>query len=266
MSLSNYAESALLQHLLGQATYTPATTLYVALATADPTEAATGAAMNEVANSGNYARTAVTFPAAASGSIANSAQVNFPQASAAWGTVTHYAIVDNATYGSGNVLAYGALSASQTVNANNTPYIVAGDITVDRGGALSNYLANALLDFAFRNQAFSAPANFYVGLSTVTLDQTDTGTSATEPSGNGYARTSITAWDAESGGASANTNQTDIGPATGSWGTPLSAFVADASTLGNILFWADVPVGDQQAVGNGDTWRYAAGAITVSLA
>ena len=267
MSITNYAESALIQHLTGEAAYTPAATLYVALCTADPTDAATGASCNETANAGGYARQAITFAAASGGSIAQSGQIDFPQASADYASpITHYCIVDSATYGAGNALAYGAFSASKTINTNNTPYIADGEITIDRGGSVSNYLANKLLGLMFRNTAYTAPS-IYVGLATVAVTAGDDGSTITEPSGNGYARTQISSWAAESGGATSNSAQTDIGPATGSWSTPVSDFLIDSSSgAGNILFFNDIAVGDQQAVGNGDTWRYAAGDYAVSLA
>jgi len=51
-SLSNFGENALLNHLTRNSAYTPVATLYLALATANPNETATGASMNEVPNSG----------------------------------------------------------------------------------------------------------------------------------------------------------------------------------------------------------------------
>lgn len=44
-SLSNYLELELLDHVLNNAAYSPAATLYLALCTADPTDAGTGASM-----------------------------------------------------------------------------------------------------------------------------------------------------------------------------------------------------------------------------
>ena len=100
-SLTDYAETALLKHIGLEAAYTPAATLYLALCTADPTDAATGASMNEVANSGSYARTAIAFSAAASRRSTQSGAVTFPAATGSWGTVSNWAIVDSATYGAG---------------------------------------------------------------------------------------------------------------------------------------------------------------------
>src|SRR3990167_7674776 len=102
-SLTDFSELELLDHVLNVA-YTPPATVYLALATADPTDAATGAAMNEVPNSGSYARVAISFGAAASRRVTQDALVTFAQATGAWGTVTHWVVVDSGTYGAGNAL------------------------------------------------------------------------------------------------------------------------------------------------------------------
>lgn len=103
-SLSNFAENALLNHICNTA-FTPAATLFVALCTADPTDAGTGASMGEVTNSNAYARASVVFGAAATRRVVQSGAVSFPQATGPWGNVTHWAIVDSATYGAGNMLS-----------------------------------------------------------------------------------------------------------------------------------------------------------------
>lgn len=129
-AFSNYLENIVLDHIFRNQAYTPPTTVYVALCTADPGEAATGASMNEVSNSGGYQRVAVTFGAASGGQISNSSAVTFPQASASWGTVTHVAIVDSNTYGSGNVLAYGPLTTSRTIQSGDTAQFATGVLTL----------------------------------------------------------------------------------------------------------------------------------------
>ena len=129
-SLTTYGANKLLDHLFNTA-YTPASTLYLALCTADPTDAATGASMNEAANSGAYARTAITFGAAASRRSRRSAPVTFPTATGSWGTVTHWAIVDSATHGAGNALAHGAFAVSKSVVTGNTPSVASGEVWVE---------------------------------------------------------------------------------------------------------------------------------------
>lgn len=268
-SLSNYGENKLIDHITTNAAYTPVATLYLALATSDPGEAATGASMNEVANSGSYARTAISFGAAASRRVTQSGAVTFPAATGSWGTVTHWAIVDSATHGAGNVLAYGAFAVSKAIVSGNTPSVASGEVYVEitASTSLSNYAANGFLDRMFRNQAFTVSAN-YVALTTVAVTDSMTGSTITEPSGNNYARKQINnsggsspKWEATSGGATQNADTVTMNTASGSWGTIVNMAICDASTTGNLLAYGDVT---DQAVGSGDTASFAAGALDIS--
>jgi hypothetical protein len=127
---TDYLETRLLDHALGTTTFTKPTTVYVALFTADPTD--TGAFTNEVsATSTAYARQVVTFAAAASGSAASNQTVTFPTcAGTNWGTITHLAITDNATRGSGNVLFYGPVTTSKVIEVGDTFQITSGNLTI----------------------------------------------------------------------------------------------------------------------------------------
>ena len=132
MSFSNYLELKILDHIMGVGSYSAPTT-YIALCTADPTDAGTGASMNEVANSGAYARKATSGlfdTAAASGSISNDAAIEFTEATGSWGTVTHVAIVDSGTHGAGNLLASGALDASKAISSGDTMRFAIGELTI----------------------------------------------------------------------------------------------------------------------------------------
>ena len=268
-SLTDHAENKLIDHVLNAA-YTPAAAVYLALCTADPTDAATGASMNEVANSGSYARTAIAFGAASSRRVTQNAQVTFPAATGSWGTVTHWAIVDTNTYGAGNVLATGAFSPTKSIVNGNTPSVPTSTIYVEfSAGAISTYLAGKLLDLMFRNVAYSKPAT-YIALTTATIADTDTGSTITEPSGNAYARKQVNinggaspAWGLASGGSATNGNAIDFTAASGSWGTIVAAAVVDALTTGNLLFY-DNAVTDQ-AVDTNDTVSFNASAFTVSM-
>lgn len=128
-ALSNYLENALINAVLRNSAYSSPATVYVALATSDPGEAATGGSMNEVANSGSYARVAVTFGAPSNGAATNSGAVTFTTATGNWGTVTHFALVDSGTHGAGNVLFYGALAASKTVASGDSISFADGQIS-----------------------------------------------------------------------------------------------------------------------------------------
>ena len=246
-SLSNYAENALLNHITTNSAYTSVATVYLALCTADPTDAGTGASMNEVANSGSYARTAITFGAAASRRVTQSGAVAFTASTGSWGTVTHWAVVDSATYGAGNVLAYGAFATSRVIASGNTPTVTDATVYVEitASTGLSNYCANGFLDRMFRNQAFTVSANYFA-LCTAAPSDSSTGSTITEPSGNNYARRVVN----NSGGASPNWGTVSGGSVTsaaatfatpsGSWGTITHAALLDASTTGNLLAYVDV--------------------------
>jgi len=259
----------LLDHTLNADTYTPASTIYLCLCTADPTDAATGASMNECANSNAYQRTAITFGAASSRQVTQNAQVVFPRATGSWGTVSHWAIADTQTYGSGDVLAFGAFTSSESITTNIRPSVASGEIYVNFTGEISNYLGNAWLDFVFRNQAFSSPST-YVGLTTATISNSDTGSSVTEVSGGSYARKQVNAnggssptWDQASSAVVDNTHAIEFVAATASWGTVTSFFVVDASSAGNLLFY-DNGVSDT-AVASGETYTFQAGALDIEI-
>ncbi len=255
-SLTDYAENAALKHLVLEAAYTPVATLYLALCTADPTDAATGASMSEVANSGAYARTAITFGAAASRRVTQSGAVVFPTATGSWGTVTHWAVVDTNTYGSGNVLAAGAFASSFAVVSGNTRTVPTANVYVEftASTGLTNYFANGFLDRMFRNQVFTVSAN-HASLHTTTSSD---GTPGTEVSGGSYARKQVNAtggaspaWNAVSGGHVDNTQAINFTAPSGSWGTVVGAGMYDAATVGNQL-WYDNSIPDQ-AVGTETT-------------
>lgn len=132
-NFADYLETAICNHFFkagGSAAVAQPTNLYLALFTADPTEAATGG--TEVSG-GAYTRMAITFGApAANGTatrISNSAQIDFPTATAAWGTIAYYAIFDAST--AGNKFIEGPLAASKVINSGDIFRVPAGNLTLD---------------------------------------------------------------------------------------------------------------------------------------
>ncbi|HKX84567.1 MAG TPA: hypothetical protein VJL58_10145 [Pyrinomonadaceae bacterium] len=121
---SDYLENKILDHVLRNTAYTSPSAVYMALFTAAPSDAGGG---TEVSGN-NYARTAITFGAAASGAITNSADVDFPTPSGSWGACTHFGIFDAST--NGNLLYWGALAQTETPLSGNTVTFPAGDIDV----------------------------------------------------------------------------------------------------------------------------------------
>lgn len=132
---SNYLENALLDHVLGGSTFSQPSTLYLALFTNTSGNAASnlesGTLTDEVTTSSSaYARESITFGSASGGSASNSATVTFTAATANWGTITHVAVMDGSTAGSGNVLFYGAVTTSKTIESGDTFQVSSGNLTI----------------------------------------------------------------------------------------------------------------------------------------
>jgi len=122
--MSNFLENSLINAVLRNTSYTSPTTTYLALYTSDPTDADTGTEIS----GGSYARQAITFGAPSNGTSTNSAAVEFPQATADWGVISHVAIRDAVT--SGNLLFHTALDASKTINNGDVFKITTGNLSV----------------------------------------------------------------------------------------------------------------------------------------
>ena len=132
---SNYLENKVLDHVLTATAYTQPGTRYVALFNNTSGNAAAnleaGTLTDETSTSGTaYARKTVTFAAASSGSSATNATVTFDAATASWGTITHVAVMDGGTAGAGNVLFWGAVTTSKTIDTGDTFQISSGNLTV----------------------------------------------------------------------------------------------------------------------------------------
>ena len=125
MSFSNYLETELLDHVFTNTAYTAPSTLYLALFTSNPAEDASG---TEVTTSGTaYARQTVTFTV--SGNTATTdAAVEFPTATANYGTVSHVGIYDASS--AGNLIAYAALTTSKAIETGDVFRVPAGDLDI----------------------------------------------------------------------------------------------------------------------------------------
>lgn len=281
-SLSDYAELELLDHIFNAA-YSPAATVYLCLCTADPTDAGTGASMNEHPDEKGYARKAISFGAAASRKVTQDADVTFDQATDTWTAITHWSICDSGTHGAGNMLAHGAFSSSFQPVSGNTPKVASGQVYVEisatSGGAgFTTYCVHALLGLMFDNVAFSSPAgNTFIAICTATLDDDDedTSTDMTEEDGTGYARTEVNenggaspTWDVAASGVVDNTHEItledDVNVAD-DWDTDVAlAVVAAASGDCKIYCYDNDNVVDQRPRA-GDSVSVAAGSFDITL-
>lgn len=123
MSLSNTFETRTLQWLFTADAVTRPSAWYIGLFTSNPGETGAG---TEVSG-GSYAREAATFTV--SGNLATTASVvEFPTATASWGTITHGAVFDAAS--GGNMIAYGALTTAKAIDTGDILRIPAGDFDV----------------------------------------------------------------------------------------------------------------------------------------
>jgi hypothetical protein len=128
MSFSNTFETHVLNYTFTTTSVTRPTAWYLALFTSNPDEDASG---TEVSTSGTaYARQSATFTVSGN-TASNSAAIEFPTATASYGTVTHVGVFDAST--GGNLIAYSALSTSKAVGTGDVFRVPAGDfdLTLD---------------------------------------------------------------------------------------------------------------------------------------
>ena len=138
-ALSDYLENKLIDHVFRGQAYTAPATIYVALFTSAPNDAAGG---TEVTG-GSYARpglaasltnwagtqaaASTTASSGSGGGTSNNLAINFATPSAGWGTVTHIGLMDAAS--GGNLLVYTALTVGKTINSGDTVSFPAASLT-----------------------------------------------------------------------------------------------------------------------------------------
>jgi cyclopropane fatty-acyl-phospholipid synthase-like methyltransferase len=125
MSFSNYLETKILDHVFGGTAYTAPSTMYLALYTADPSDTGGG---TEVSTSGTaYVRQTITFTTSGN-TTSNTAAVEFPTATANYGTVVAVGVFDAVS--SGNLLAYAGLTSDKTIETGDVFRVPAGDLDI----------------------------------------------------------------------------------------------------------------------------------------
>ena len=130
-SFNNFLENSLLNQVFGGQAYSAPATLYFALS--KTTIAEDGSNTTEPVGNG-YSRVAVTnntvnFPTTSNGTKSNGTVITFPQCTGAnWGVVVDFAIFDAAS--NGNMLAYGTLTNSKTVEVLDILSFGVGNLTI----------------------------------------------------------------------------------------------------------------------------------------
>lgn len=123
MSFSDYLETKVLDHVFANTAYTAPSTLYVALFTAAPSDSGGG---TEVSG-GSYARQTIAFTTSGD-TTSNNAAIEFPTATANYGTVTHVGVYDASS--AGNLMAWAALTSSKTIETGDVFRIPSGDLDI----------------------------------------------------------------------------------------------------------------------------------------
>lgn len=112
-----------------------------------------------------------------------------------------------------------------------------------------NYLSKKIADLIYSQAAFTSVTPIFFGLSTAAFDNSKTGATIAEATYTSYARVSVTNNATNFPAATGTTTATKTGSNTGAIAWPqntgtgqavLSAFTADASTVGNLYHGADI--------------------------
>jgi hypothetical protein len=139
--------------------------------------------------------------------------------------------------------------------------------------AASDYLEVQIRAHIFRTATFTKPTTLRVALATASTTDAQTGATITEvTNANSYARTGPDPLDANWTAASTTDGLTDnaaaitFPTATGSWGTVTDIAIVDSAShgAGNSLVHGALDA--SKAVGNGDVFQFAIGALNVTVA
>jgi hypothetical protein len=129
--IATYFSNKILDYLFGLTAYTPSSNLYLGVSSTAPNAGGTGVT-EPVGN--NYARCTMannktSFTDAAAGALSNEIEFTFNEATGNWGVMTHFVIYNLAT--GGNLLIYGQLTYSRTVEIATTLVLPIGDLLIE---------------------------------------------------------------------------------------------------------------------------------------
>ena len=123
---------------------------------------------------------------------------------------------------------------------------------------MTDFLSNTLANVAFRNTAYTGPANVHVAL----FSTAPTGnTAGTEIVGNGYSRQTV-AYSAPAAGLLTSTGNVVFTCTGNAWPTVLAVGMTDAATAGNIMFYETIPGRNLEPA---DELRIDSGDLTIRI-
>lgn len=126
--------------------------------------------------------------------------------------------------------------------------------------AMSDYLENEILDHILSVGSYTMPSAVYVGLSTGSFGDDNSGT---ELSGSNYSRVAAT-FSAAASGTTSNSAAIEFAAATGSWGSVSHFGVFDAASSGNLLIHG--AFSSAKTIENGDVLKISTGDLDITAA
>jgi hypothetical protein len=126
--------------------------------------------------------------------------------------------------------------------------------------AMSDYLENEILDHILSVGSYTMPAAVYVGLSTGSFNDDNSGTELT---GNNYSRVAAT-FSAAASGTTSNSAAIEFAAATGSWGSVSHFGIFDAASAGNLLIHGAFTTA--KTIASGDILKIPTGDLDITAA
>lgn len=126
--------------------------------------------------------------------------------------------------------------------------------------AMSDYLENEILDHILSVGSYTMPSAVYVGLSTGSFGDDNSGT---ELSGSNYSRVAAT-FSAAASGTTSNSAAIEFAAATGSWGSISHFGVFDSAASGNLLIHG--AFSSAKTIENGDVLKISTGDLDITAA
>ena len=129
-SFADTEEDRVLDHIFGVAAYTAESNLYVALCTSTVLDSDTADGVTGEVSGGAYVRHKCnTWETAVDGSLTNAIVLTFEQATADWGTITHFAVCDHSSTGA--MIIHGAVNTAKNIGSGDTAKYATNSIKVE---------------------------------------------------------------------------------------------------------------------------------------
>jgi hypothetical protein len=123
----------------------------------------------------------------------------------------------------------------------------------------SNYLANKLISATVRNLSYTTPSTVYLALFTTDPTKDNDGDEVDQAS---YTRQEVT-FTVPADGVATNASQIDWATATTNWGNVGWVAIMDASTSGNMLYFAGLD--NPKTILTGDQFRINVNQLQLTL-